>query len=86
MEVNATFLVQLVHFCITYWALHRFLFKKTLGRIAERKKKQHGLELLIVEKKQSLLIQQKKQHDALAEFQQQYFSLHPVGSRKLQNF
>lgn len=86
MEINATIAVQFLHFCFIYWLLHTFFFKETLRRLVGRREKNRTLQTAITEKKQALLVEQKRIHKTLEAFQEDFIKQHPTNLLKFPEF
>lgn len=74
MEVNATLLVQLANFFVTYAFLRRFFFREALESLRTRKERIELAQDMVKQKKENLLAEQKHIHAILTNFQNQFFT------------
>ena len=86
MHINATFLIQIINFLLTYTVLDKLLFKPALASIKEKKVKQKTLEASIQKEEEKLLELEKDKDDKIAAFQvrvqEQYPFISPLHYKK----
>jgi hypothetical protein len=70
MQINATFIVQIINFALTYVVLSRFLLQPFLILIQKKKAAQQALQAILENKghEEAMLIRSK--NDALASFKE----------------
>jgi len=80
MHINATFLVQIINFLITYAALNTLLFKPVIASLQEKKKKREELENSIKQEEKKLLALEKEKTNKITIFQAKIKKLYPFTS------
>lgn len=69
MHINATFLVQIINFVVTYHILNCFLFKPVIASLKEKREKRDGLEHAIQTEEEKLLALEKEKTEKIVAFQ-----------------
>lgn len=69
MNINVTFIIQIINFIIVYMVLHRFLFGPVLTSISQKKEKKAVFEKDIKAKEDELIKLEQKKRKAIVSFQ-----------------
>ncbi|MBU1007956.1 hypothetical protein KKA53_02665 [Candidatus Dependentiae bacterium] len=80
MHINATFLVQIINFLITYHVLNIFLLKPVITSLKEKKLKRKKLEQKIKIEEEALRSLEKEKSDSIVIFQEHVKETYPFVS------
>jgi hypothetical protein len=69
MHINATFLIQIINFIITYYVLNTFLFKPIIKSLKRKQEKETALKTSIEKEEENILTLEKKKHEKVLSFQ-----------------
>jgi F0F1-type ATP synthase membrane subunit b/b' len=69
MHINATFLIQIINFVVTYYILNRFLFKPIIASIKRKHEKEIGLKKSIKKEENKIVTLEKEKHEVVLSFQ-----------------
>jgi len=77
MDINATFLVQIINFFVIYKVLTVFFFKPIIASLEEKKAKKESLEKSIKEKEEVLVSLEKQKKEEIKVFQEHVKTEYP---------
>jgi len=70
MNINVTFIIQIIHFTIVYWILKRYFFKNIISVLQEKEKSRQTLTSGLKDKEMSLVFLQEEKKKDLLDFRQ----------------
>ena len=69
MNINATFLIQIIHFLIAYKMLNALLFRPAIASLKEKRDKRKQIETAIKQEEETLLSLEKEKTEQIVTFQ-----------------
>ena len=69
MHINATFLIQIINFIITYYVLNRFLFRPIIASLKRKHDNKTALTTSIEKEETNIIALEKEKYEAVISFQ-----------------
>jgi len=85
MHINATFLVQIINFLISYYVLNRFLFKPVIASIRKKQETETALKASIEKEENDIIALKKEKYESIISFQRKMRKKFPYISKTIQD-